>query len=79
MVVLGTQSKFRAWKWILHTQIDLRKVASTTWTSFTLNVIEANYISALIMVLISWLVACLFTLKYIHTIRPLSTAILQVL
>ena len=52
MVVLGTQSKFRAWKWILHTQIDLRKVASTTWTSFTLNVIEANYISALIMVLI---------------------------
>ena len=55
MVVLGTQSKFRAWKWILHTQIDLRKVASTTWTSFTLNVIEANYISALIMVLISYL------------------------
>ena len=52
MVVLGTQSKFRAWKWILHTPIDLRKVASTTWTSFTLNVIEANYISALIMVLI---------------------------
>ena len=52
MVVLGTQSKFRACKWILHTQIDLTKVASTTWTSFTLNVIEANYISALIMVLI---------------------------